>query len=80
MKVTKAMGRAALAEMKQIAESGRAWVWGIVRNGANDGLNELGWCSDARTCWFDTDSRGKLKSSQVLLALAMVVTLSGIEP
>jgi len=79
VKITKAMGRAALAEMKQIAESSSAWVWDIVRVDAHDGLNALGWCSEARTCWFVMNSRGQLKSSQVLLALAMVVTLSGIE-
>lgn len=72
MNITRAQGRAALKRMEELAKLG-LHVW-IIGGEAREGVRQLGWGESL----FNTH-RGNLDLNEVLLALAMVVAISGVE-
>lgn len=81
MKITKEQGRVCREVYEKIAENPGKDAFDCGLNRTRPTLSKLGWCStpsEEHDPYFDSGAVG-LRHSQVLMALAFAITLSGVE-
>lgn len=83
MKITKAEGQTCLEVYRTIAENPGASVFASGLEDARPALRKLGWCDYSASIdtpiFFDLSKHHTIVIDEVLTALALAITLSGVE-